>query len=559
MKHKAILFLKKNYAYIILFLVIVTQIIFSVYWGYRKDGFHVDELWSYGLANSNYHPHIFSDNSLESKWVDGDYFQNYLTVDEDHRFDYGSVFYNQENDTHPPLFYIILHTVSSLFPGVFSKWFGIIPNIVFLILTTIILFTLSRRLTNNNTISILTVIFFGFSLGAATNVTFIRMYMMLTFFALLYMYLHALLITGSKLKKGIIVGLIATTFLGFFTQYYFVIIAAFVSLLYCIILILKHSWKQLAKYIVIMMIPLIMMAIVFPCAYLNLLGKGAVSNGVNRGAEALSNLANISSRLPQIPAYFSFINKELFAYLLKPLAILILLTLAIILIRRFIKIRSSIDSNNNILIRYYAKKTFRMNGKLSINNRIVATSVLTISITLYFIVVSAIAPITEDRYNWLTYPVISLLFVLCVYKITQKLCHNISPTLLTTIIIILLLLTQYIRFTPNYLYEEMTNEETKLIAEKPAKCIFATNNNNVRLINSLRQLAPCSQVYTFDIEESNTEQELSNALINFNDNTLFTFTVDNNSLSQIKEKSQLDDEQYIANGYSGIRIIKLQK
>lgn len=559
MKRKATHFLKRNYVYIILFLVIITQIIFSIYWGYRKNGFHVDELWSYGLANSNYHPHIFSDNALEDKWVNGNYFQNYLTVDKNHRFDYGSVFYNQENDTHPPLFYIILHTVSSLFPGTFSKWFGIIPNIVFLILTTIVLFALSQRLTKNSTISILTVMFFGFSLGAVTNVTFIRMYMMLTFFALLYVYLHTLLITGDKLRKGIVAGLIATTFLGFFTQYYFVIIAAFTSLSYCIILVTKHNWKQLVKYIAIMLIPLIMMAIIFPCAYLNLLGKGAVSNGVNRGAEALSNLANMDNRLQQIPSYFSFINKELFAYLLKPLILLALCALAIIFIRHFITIHSSIDDNNNILVHYRIRKIFHRHGKFFIDSRIVAIVVLAISTALYFIVVSTIAPITEDRYNWPIYPVISLLFVLCVYKITDKLFNNISPVLPTALIVILILLTQYVKFTPNYLYEEMANEETKLITERPIKCIFATDNNNVRLINSILQLSPCSQVYTFDIEKDNFEQELNNSLAGFKDDALLTFTVDDKSLSQIKQQSQLNSEQYITNGYDSIRIIRLQR
>ena len=41
-------------------------------------------------------------------------------------------------DVHPPLFYIVLHTICSCFSGSFSKWFGIIPNIFYYGITTIL-------------------------------------------------------------------------------------------------------------------------------------------------------------------------------------------------------------------------------------------------------------------------------------------------------------------------------------------------------------------------------------------------------------------------------------
>ena len=31
----------------------------------QKAGFFVNEIWSYGLANSNYHPFLYSDGALE--------------------------------------------------------------------------------------------------------------------------------------------------------------------------------------------------------------------------------------------------------------------------------------------------------------------------------------------------------------------------------------------------------------------------------------------------------------------------------------------------------------
>ena len=51
-------------------------------------------------------------------------FKDYLTVNKGEEFKLGSVIYNQTHDSHPPLFYLVLHLISSFFPGEFSKWFG---------------------------------------------------------------------------------------------------------------------------------------------------------------------------------------------------------------------------------------------------------------------------------------------------------------------------------------------------------------------------------------------------------------------------------------------------
>ena len=63
-----------------------------------------------------------------------------------HRFDYASVYYNQTQDVHPPLFYFLLHTVCSLFPGSFTKWTGLGMNFVLLGGTLAALYALGMEL-----------------------------------------------------------------------------------------------------------------------------------------------------------------------------------------------------------------------------------------------------------------------------------------------------------------------------------------------------------------------------------------------------------------------------
>ena len=110
-----------------------------------KKSFYCDEVFSFGLANSFYRPFIESDSVRSQElhyvdeWFSGEVYRNYITVQDSQRFRYDSVWYNQSQDRHPPLFYAVLHTVCSFFPNTFSKWFGFIPNLIYFAVTQIFL------------------------------------------------------------------------------------------------------------------------------------------------------------------------------------------------------------------------------------------------------------------------------------------------------------------------------------------------------------------------------------------------------------------------------------
>lgn len=50
----------KSYNKIAFGVILLLQIVCMIYFGNAKQGYFVDELWSYGLANSYYHPHVYS-------------------------------------------------------------------------------------------------------------------------------------------------------------------------------------------------------------------------------------------------------------------------------------------------------------------------------------------------------------------------------------------------------------------------------------------------------------------------------------------------------------------
>lgn len=150
----------------------------------QKEGFHCDEIFSYGSSNCAYENvfysyrektpmHIFleqkvfqdgnlfdwterikyyfvehkeekdqfiSERMAEEKmiWRTREEAQDYMMAKEN-KFNYASVYYNQVQDVHPPLFYALVHTLSSIFNNTFSKYIVFFVSLPFFIGTCILI------------------------------------------------------------------------------------------------------------------------------------------------------------------------------------------------------------------------------------------------------------------------------------------------------------------------------------------------------------------------------------------------------------------------------------
>ena len=209
----------------ILIALIALQLTVACFFGVQKESWHLDELYTQGLSNSLYKPFINEDDMLE--WKTPEFYLDYLTVQKDERFAYGSVFYNQSQDVHPPLYYVFIHTVSSFTPDTFSKWYGIGLNLAIFIGLILLLFIFSKEYSGNGTIALLVCAAFGFSAGSMGNLMFLRMYVMMTFFGLLFAWIHARIIRSNRQGIASLVGIFFVAIAGFLTQYLFLIFAFF--------------------------------------------------------------------------------------------------------------------------------------------------------------------------------------------------------------------------------------------------------------------------------------------------------------------------------------------
>ena len=281
--------IKNNWNLITCIIIMIILTVVMFFYIDKKQGFHEDEIFSYTASNGKYSNILLtyaeSDNvdtiikspsiikSLKNiiyyKIINpGEYDEKYKELQEERQssiwrtgeeatetmqidsvseiFDYFTVYWNTARDVHPPLFYFLVHFISCLFYNHFSKYIIFIINLAFFWATCIFLRKIMKTLDKEN-LAIPLLCFYGFSIGAISTVMFQRMYMMLTFFTICFLYINLKIYYNDfKLDKKLKISLCVTTILGFLTQYYFCIYAIFLALI-MIILILKKKYKQEIK------------------------------------------------------------------------------------------------------------------------------------------------------------------------------------------------------------------------------------------------------------------------------------------------------------------------
>jgi hypothetical protein len=275
--------------YIIFGIIITLQLAGIIYYfQFRKEGYHSDEIWSYGYANSFYEKDIYQDSNgtatYINEWLDTQILKDYIVVNDDEGFRYDSVYNNQINDLSPPLHSMILHTICSFFPNTFSRWYSFAINIVSFLLCMIFIFK-TARLLKDDIFALCCCGLYGFSLGARDTYIYLRMYAMCS--ALVMIIIYNLLRYLKRIQKekklfnGNLVAVCIVSFLGFLTHYYVVSFMGILTFLICLYLLCKKQLKSMLVYGFCMLITFLLSVAVFPTMF-------RISNG---------NVQNVSSSM----------------------------------------------------------------------------------------------------------------------------------------------------------------------------------------------------------------------------------------------------------------------
>ncbi len=282
-------------------IVIVTM--FTIFLGTRKVGYHVDEMWNYGLANSvgSVVPKIENGKVYQGMGP----FEDYFEVRSGERFNYVSVWQNQAKDVHPPLYYCLFHTLCSFFPNSFSKWYGIAFNLICMIFIMIGLAKLSFDITQSKVLAFGVPLIYGTTILFLDMMVFIRMYSQFTLLAIVL----TLLIERywqKDLDKKFYRLLAALIILGTLTHYYFLVFAFGICAFFAIRLIIDKRYEELKKCI----ITAICSGVIYFAMWYHIAGH--LFRGY-RGKEAISNFVSFKNIFAGAIPLAKILNKELFA------------------------------------------------------------------------------------------------------------------------------------------------------------------------------------------------------------------------------------------------------
>lgn len=254
-----------------LVIIILVQSLFITFmFDTQKQGYHSDEIWNYGFANSSEGRHIYYIDEQTTKntgeWEDSDLFLEYISVDESEIFDYKSVYQNAVGDFNPPLQYMLLHFICSFFPNVWSKWFCFFINIIAFIITQIYIYKSLKLICKDDNAAIAGVILYGFGAGALGIASFLRIYALGTAFVVVFFYYFTDIVYGKKKDKtiGKYIKLFLICFLGAFTIHQFLVVAFAITLAYVVYLLYKKRYGAFFACGMICLLAVVLSIVAFP-------------------------------------------------------------------------------------------------------------------------------------------------------------------------------------------------------------------------------------------------------------------------------------------------------
>lgn len=288
---------------IIVGIVILLAGIFVIILGMKKVNYHCDEIWTYGLANNigGINPSF----EIGTEYQGMGPFTEFTIVQDGEQFNYANTWENQAKDVHPPFYYLLIHTVSSIFKGSFSKWYGIGVNLFWMVLILIFLYRLIKNITGNTIATVGALIAYASSVVFFDTMLLIRMYAQFTFFVVLLMYVFEKN-WYKKPEKSFLIQLGAILFMGMLTHYYFLLIAFFMCLAYGIRLLASKDWICVRNYI----IGLAIAGLCYGIVWYHILAH--IFNGY-RGEEAISKATSFGGLISGLTGMLSILNSEAFA------------------------------------------------------------------------------------------------------------------------------------------------------------------------------------------------------------------------------------------------------
>ena len=452
---------------LVLLLVCAVCLLFSS----RKSGMFIDEIYTYALSNSDHAPFLIDlkNGEMVGTVFTREEFFDYVAVTDGEGFDFGSVYYNQVNDVHPPLYYWLFNIVSTFNRNTFSMAAPLLMDGIIYLAAIIMLYKLSLLLFSRRQIACAVAVLYGLSLMGLSTMLMIRMYVLLMLETVTLAYFVALQMRSPSLKNSAAVGV--CIFLGLMTQYYFVFYAFFLCASYIIYTLVKRDFKSALRFALCAFAGVGLLLAVFPAALSHLFADKLVS-----GANALENLGKLSQYAFRFGRFFGEARHGLKA------AIYTAIVSVVILIVLFRKL----------------KLRYKMH-ELSFDSLYIIVPAF---VTL--VVVAIVSPVDEARYIYNIAPIFVLAVGFLLYLIDSAVWVYGTDRLryIALAVIALFSLWQARCAPPEYLYPEYRYYDALVSQHSDAPCVYYNDNRFEAMTQDLLQLLIFDDVYVTDKEHA---------------------------------------------------------
>ncbi len=291
-------------------LILIMSLALSIFYGFQKAGFHEDEYYTYYSSNRSIG--LFQP---DREWQDSQTILDEFTVKEGEGFNYKMVKLVQSWDVHPPFYYYIFHTLCSFVPGQFTKWPGIITNLIGFVIAFLFMCLLMERLKVPFVVELMTLIFWGLNMQTVSSNMLIRMYAWLGAAILACAYFHIRLIqdydnNSLSLKEFIIKSLLPVmvcSYVGFLIQYFYIFFFVAIGVMTAgWIFFIRKDLKNALIYVGACAVSLGLAVITYPSSLRHMFGG-------YRGGDASGSLFDLSNTWMRVSFFVGLFNDFVFA------------------------------------------------------------------------------------------------------------------------------------------------------------------------------------------------------------------------------------------------------
>ena len=475
----------KKIEIVVISIILILQTLIYIFVGTKKSYIHMDEAYSMGLASYD-RVEIQDNEDFYNTWHSKEYYEDYISVQENEKGRYAQVYENQKNDVHPPLYYLFLRIAMGFSKNGYSKWSGIVVNIIIFIGITLLTYLILQELLKNEKYSkeksAILALISAITMASLTNVIYIRMYALSTFNIMLTTFLHMKLIKCGKLNSKLLICIGLSALFGSLTHYYYLFFLAMMYLVFAIKFAKEKNWENLGFYTLTMVIAAIISLAIFPYS-INHMFFGY------RGQGVIDKFKDISMFFENIKNYLAKVNRFCFngigfGILLLEICAYIYLKMRKIILKNT---KKDLIENDKCLDKYEVVQN---------KDHLYKCKIILAPTLFYFLLVAVASPWIELRYIM---PICSLIFIIGIYfayiLLKNIFSERVTNILLSVILISIMISPAIFKIEPEVMFSDKKEIVECLSKELNLPTLFVFYSENNRFLDDIFLFAKLDNSY----------------------------------------------------------------